>query len=123
MLNPKLPSICDVDVENESRDHERTVREALQLVKYWRDTYREVNLRLNSTYMKISLSRVANELQVCKKKTLDYYFNQIRFAERLGMVIHEHLLMKMGEMRKYNTQTLSPDKKQVRLAKTKEIAY
>ncbi|EAS03473.2 hypothetical protein TTHERM_00243890 (macronuclear) [Tetrahymena thermophila SB210] len=91
-----------IEQDEEKRMEERTIREALQLVKLWRDTRSEANKRKPKSLKMISLEVVANEAKQCKKKTLDYYFLELRKAEQYNFDFSERLNEKMGMLRQFN---------------------
>ncbi|KAL4479841.1 hypothetical protein ABPG74_020357 [Tetrahymena malaccensis] len=98
--NPSNSS--SIEQDEEKRMEERTIREALQLVKLWRDTRSEANRRKPKNYKMISLEVVANEAKQCKKKTLDYYFLELRKAEQYNFNFSQKLNEKMGMLRQFN---------------------
>ncbi|KAL4509399.1 hypothetical protein ABPG72_018330 [Tetrahymena utriculariae] len=92
----------NLEQDEEKRMEERTIKEALQLVKLWRDTRSEANKRKPKSLKMISLEVVANEAKQCKKKTLDYYFLELRKAEQYNFNFSERLNEKMGMLRQFN---------------------
>ena len=89
--------------EDDKRVNERSVKEALQLVTLWRDIHKAANERLPKGLHHISYEKVALTNKLCKKKTLDYFFLELRKAEGYGYDFASNLDSKMGHVRMFNS--------------------
>lgn len=83
-------------MSRQSRNKERTIREAIEMVTKWRDLQEEYRQK----HQVKGLQEVANELNI-SKKVLDYYFQELRTAEFFGFDFDGNLGNKMGVLRKF----------------------
>jgi hypothetical protein len=74
-----------------TKEHEKTVREALEKTKYWRYLHEKMNLSLKNSAVYVGLS----------KKTLDDYFLVIRVGELHGYDFKSNIDKKIGHLRGY----------------------
>jgi hypothetical protein len=81
------------------RSRERTVAEAIDLVKRWRNLHLNCT-KPNNNKKKINLQEAARMLDV-SKKSLDDYYCQLRLAEMHGFDFEKNLHEKMGVLRAY----------------------
>lgn len=81
------------------RSRERTVGEAIDLVKKWRNLHLNCT-KPNNNKKKINLQEAAKMLGV-SKKSLDDYYCQLRLAEFYEFDFGLHLQEKMGVLRSY----------------------
>ncbi|KAL4496116.1 hypothetical protein ABPG72_015538 [Tetrahymena utriculariae] len=84
------------DKTSQKKSQERTIKEALEMVCKWRD--------LQDFYKTNSITKdyqsVANEIGI-SKKTLDYYYLELRTAEYFCFDFDRNLDKKMGILREY----------------------
>lgn len=81
------------------RSRERTVAEAIELVKRWRGLHLSCP-KPNNARKKVNLQEAARMLGV-SKKSLDDYYCQLRLAEQYGFDFAKHLHEKMGVLRSF----------------------
>lgn len=81
------------------RSRERTVGEAIGLVKKWRNLHLNCT-KPNNNKKKINLQEAAKMLAV-SKKSLDDYYCQLRLAELYQFDFGQHLDEKMGVLRSF----------------------
>lgn len=81
------------------RSRERSVGEAIDLVKKWRNLHLNCT-KPNNNKKKINLQEAAKMLGV-SKKSLDDYYCQLRLAEMYDFDFGKHLQEKMGVLRSY----------------------
>jgi hypothetical protein len=81
------------------RSQERTVAEAIELVRQWRGLHLNC-AKPNNSRKKVNLQEAARMLGV-SKKSLDDYYCQLRLAEQFGFEFEKHLPNKMGVLRSF----------------------
>jgi hypothetical protein len=83
--------------KKDSRNKERSIKQAIELVKKWRELhlhgYNYIKRRLNL--------QEAAKLVGISKKSLDDYYCQLRLAEFYNFDFYENLDQKMGVLRSY----------------------
>ncbi|KAL4468489.1 hypothetical protein ABPG74_004992 [Tetrahymena malaccensis] len=78
------------------RSHERTIREGIQLVTQWRNSHEYYK----SKNQVKDLQEVAKDMGI-SKKTLDYYYLELRTAEFFNFDFDQHLNQRMGFLRQF----------------------
>ena len=76
---------------------ERTIREAIEYVNYWRELYEKVDKNGKRLY---TLETAADKVGLAKK-TLDDYYYQLRQAEYYGFDFNHHRDAKIGVLRRF----------------------
>lgn len=95
------------------RSRERTVGEAISLVKKWRSLHLNCTKPNNNT-KKVNLQEAAKMLGV-SKKSLDDYYCQLRLAELYQFDFGQHLNEKMGVLRSFvKERKLEEEKKNLK---------
>lgn len=84
---------------SDNRSKERTIAEAIALVKHWRNLHLTAPKPTNPK-KKMNLQEAAKEVGV-SKKSLDDYYCQLRLAELHNYNFLDNMNEKMGRLRAY----------------------
>lgn len=92
ILDPTI--IIENEIERKERNPERTIGEAIESVRRWRNAQKRTGSK------KVSLVDAARMVGV-SKKTLDDYFGQLRLGEFYGFDYENNLKRKFGVLRSF----------------------
>ncbi|KAL4496122.1 hypothetical protein ABPG72_015544 [Tetrahymena utriculariae] len=103
------------------RSHERTIRESILLVTQWRNSYEYYK----SKNQVKDLQEVAKDMGI-SKKTLDYYYLELRTAEFFNFDFDQHLNQRMGFLRQFiedETKKFQDNNKQAKIPRQLNFKY
>ena len=92
------------------RSRERTVGEAIDLVRRWRGLHVS-HPKPNNSRKKVNLQEAARMLGV-SKKSLDDYYCQLRLAEQFGFDFSQNIHEKMGTLRSFVKERKGEEERQ-----------
>ncbi|EAR90653.1 hypothetical protein TTHERM_00124030 (macronuclear) [Tetrahymena thermophila SB210] len=103
------------------RSHERTIREGILLVTQWRNSHEYYK----SKNQVKDLQEVAKDMGI-SKKTLDYYYLELRTAEFFNFDFDQHLNQRMGFLRQFiedETKKFQDSNKQAKIPRQLNFKY